>query len=162
MATRRLTRLALTVLPALALAALLFAALFLAGDAETDTSRLGGFPPWLFGGAAVAVLVLLGTIAVALGRLLRQVRARAPGARLASRWTLALVLLAVPPVLLVYGFALRFVTTSIDSWFNVRVAEALDDALALGRIYLDDQRARGGAATEAEARLLATLDRGGW
>lgn len=162
MATRRLTRLALTALPALALAALLFAALFLAGDAETDASRLGGFPPWLFGGAAVAVLVLLGTIAVALGRLLRQVRARAPGARLASRWTLALVLLAVPPVLLVYGFALRFVTTSIDSWFNVRVAEALDDALALGRIYLDDQRARAGAATEAEARALAILDRGAW
>ncbi len=162
MAARRLTRLALTALPALALAALLFAALFLAGDAETDESRLGGFSPWLFGGAALAVLVLLGTIAVALWRLLRQVRARAPGARLASRWTLALVLLAVPPVLLVYGFALRFVSTSIDSWFNVRVAEALDDALALGRIYLDDQRARAVAATEAQARALAATERGAW
>jgi len=162
MAARRLTRLALTALPALALAALLFAALFLAGDAETDESRLGGFSPWLFGGAALAVLVLLGTIGVALGRLLRQVRARAPGARLASRWTLALVLLAVPPVLLVYGFALRFVSTSIDSWFNVRVAEALDDALALGRIYLDDQRTRAVAATEAQARELAATERGAW
>ncbi len=130
----QLIRRALAALPALALLALLFGALLLAGDAETDETRLGRWSPWLFGGALAAVAVLLVTIVRQLWRLARQWRERAPGARLAGRWTLALVLLAVPPVILVYGFALRFLNSTIDSWFNVRVESALDDALKLGRL----------------------------
>jgi nitrogen fixation/metabolism regulation signal transduction histidine kinase len=148
---QRLTRRLLAGIPVLALLALLFAALFLAGDAETADSRLGRWSPWLFGGALAAVLVLLVTIARQLWVLLRERRARAPGARLASRLTLALILLAVPPVLLVYGFAIKFLNGTIDSWFNVRIERAFDDALGLGRAYLDERMTR----ARADLRQLA-------
>jgi nitrogen fixation/metabolism regulation signal transduction histidine kinase len=158
----RLIRGVLAALPVLALLALLFGALLLAGDAETDETRLGRWSPWLFGGALAAVVVLLVTIARQLWRLARHWRERAPGARLAGRWTLALVLLAVPPVILVYGFALRFLNSTIDSWFNVRVETALNDALALGRIYLDDARERARASATTLADELAALPREAW
>jgi nitrogen fixation/metabolism regulation signal transduction histidine kinase len=147
------------VLPALALLALLLFVLLLAGDAEADLSRLGRWWLWVVGGAAAAVALVLGAIAGRVVELARARRARAPGARLATRWTVALVLLAVPPVLLVYGFALRFLSTTIDAWFNVRVERGLDDALALGRLWLDDEveRARTDSAALVE-RLRDAID----
>ena len=154
MAQSRLTRRLLAAVPALALLALVFAALLLAGDAESDVGRLGRWSPWLFGGALLAVLVLLATIARALWKLAAQRRAQVPGARLATRLMLALVLLAVPPVLLVYGFALQFLNATIDSWFNVRIEQALDDALALGRLYVDDALVDARRSTEALASEL--------
>lgn len=146
-------------LPALALLALLLFVLLLAGDAEADLSRLGRWWLWVVGGAAAAVALVLGAIAGRVVELARARRVRAPGARLATRWTVALVLLSVPPVLLVYGFALRFLSTTIDAWFNVRVERGLDDALALGRLWLDGEVAR--ARTDSAAlveRLRDTID----
>ncbi|HVF34013.1 MAG TPA: HAMP domain-containing protein, partial [Candidatus Saccharimonadia bacterium] len=157
MASRQLIRFVFTLLPALALLALLLATLFLAGDAETDESRLARWSPWLFGGAIAALLVLLGTIARQAWRMFVQSRARVPGARLASRLSLLLVLLVVPPLVLVYGFALRFINLSIDSWFDVRIEQAIDDALALGRLYVDAELAR---ARDATVALAATLEAG--
>lgn len=150
MARAGLTRLALTALPATALLALVFAALFLAGDAQSDVSRLGRWSPWLFGGALAAVLVLLATLVRQLVVLLRERRAGAPGARLTARTALALVLIALPPVLLVYGFALKFLEGTVDSWFNVRIEQALDDALALGQIHV-------GSETDRASRTVAAL-----
>jgi nitrogen fixation/metabolism regulation signal transduction histidine kinase len=152
-----LTRLALAALPATALLALVFAALFLAGDAQGDVSRLGRWSPWLFGGALLAVLVLIGTLLRQLLVLRRERRAGAPGARLTARTALALVLIALPPVLLVYGFALKFLDDTVDSWFNVRVEQALDDALALGQIHLGSETQRAARATQALAAELAPL-----
>jgi nitrogen fixation/metabolism regulation signal transduction histidine kinase len=156
---QRLTRRLLAGIPVLALLALLFSALFLAGDAETADSRLGRWSPWLFGGALAAVLILLVTIARQLWVLLRERRARAAGARLASRLTLALILLAVPPVLLVYGFAIKFLNGTIDSWFDVRIERAFDDALGLGRAYLDERMTRARARLAELAPRVATANR---
>jgi nitrogen fixation/metabolism regulation signal transduction histidine kinase len=152
---RALIRGASVVLPALALATLLAATVLLAGDLERDVSQLGGLAPWLAGAAVIAVAVLLLAIGWRVLELLRQRRARAPGARLASRWALSLMLVAVPPIVLVYGFALRFLHDSVDSWFNVRIERALDDALALGRDFLDAERARALRASESLASRLA-------
>ena len=157
MARAGLTRLALTALPAVALVALVFAALFLAGDAQSDTSRLGRWSPWLFGGALLAVLVLVATLLRQLLVLRRERRADAPGARLTARTALALVLIVLPPVLLVYGFALKFLDDTVDSWFNVRIEQALDDALALGQIHLGSETQRAARATQALAAELAPL-----
>jgi len=148
---RSLIRGASVALPALALATLFAATLLLAGDLEQDVSRLGRFAPWLAGAALLAVVVLVATIGWRAVELLRQRRARAPGARLASRWALSLMLVAVPPIVLVYGFALRFLHDSVDAWFNVRIERALDDALALGRDFLDAERTRALRASESLA-----------
>ena len=171
---RTLIRWGFGLLQALALLALLLVVLFLAGDAEADLSRLGRWWLWILGASGAAVALVLGAILGRVWELAQQRRAKAPGARLAIRWTIALLLLAVPPVLLVYGFALRFLNTTIDSWFNVRVEQALDDALALGRLYLADEIARARSDSAALVQLLATtpaadrqtviesaLDRGG-
>ena len=66
-----------------------------------------------------------------------------------------LVLLAVPPVVVVYGFALRFLDATIDNWFNVRLEQSLDDALEVGRIVVDE-RLRVAEASSAD--VVARLD----
>lgn len=152
---RRLIRIAFGLLPALALAALLAFVLLLAGDAEADTAWLGRWWLWAFGGAAASVALVLGAIGGRVLDLLRARREGRPGARLAARWTVALVLLAVPPLLLVYGFALRFLHATVDSWLNVRVEAGLDDALSLGRLWLDGEVARARADSAALVERLA-------
>lgn len=155
MARGALARHAAWVLPALALAALLVVTVLLTGDLERDAGRLGALAPWLAGAALVAVVVLLGAIALRIAELVRQRRRDAPGARLAIRWAVSLVLLAVPPLVLLYGFSLKFLNDSVETFFNVRVERALDDALALGRAYLD---AETGRALSDSAALAARLE----
>ena len=46
-------------------------------------------------------------------------------------------ILSVTPVLIVYYFSLDFLHRGIDSWFDLRVEQALDDSLELSRLALD-------------------------
>ncbi|MGA9334986.1 MAG: ATP-binding protein [Rudaea sp.] len=137
--TRRLTRIARRVLPVAAVAILLGAALVLARDAAGGSNRLGAWYAWMLGASTLALLVLVAIIVQRLLRLRRELRMQTPGARLTRRTLLMLIVLALPPVLVVYGFALNFLDSSIDTWFNVRMERALDDALQLGRVYLDER-----------------------
>lgn len=154
---RRLIRILSAWVPALALVALLVTALLLAGDAETDVGRLGRFSPWLFAGSSLAVLLLLAVITRRALVLRTQMRRREPGARLALRLLPLLLLLALPPLLIVYGFALKFLTSSIDSWFNVRIEQALDDSLELGQLVLDETGENARQQTQALARRLQSV-----
>jgi nitrogen fixation/metabolism regulation signal transduction histidine kinase len=150
----RLTRIIRRALPALAVAVLLAAALVLANDAAGGASRLGAWYPWMLGACALALVVLVAIIAQRLLRLRRELRERAPGARLNRRVLAMLIVLALPPVFVVYGFALNFLDATIDTWFNVRMEHAMDDALEIGRVYLDE-RLR--AAQQESAALAQTL-----
>ena len=47
------------------------------------------------------------------------------------------MVLAVVPIAVVYYFSLQYLQRGIDSWFDVQIEEALDDALELGRGALD-------------------------
>jgi nitrogen fixation/metabolism regulation signal transduction histidine kinase len=103
---------------------------------------------------------LLTLIVIIVQRLLRlrgELRQRVPGARLTRRVLLMLILLAVPPVLVVYGFALNFLNATIDTWFNVRMEGALDDALEIGRIYLDERLRTAQQGSVALAHDLADV-----
>ena len=86
---------------------------------------------------ALVLVVLLGIIAHRLITLLRRVRAEEPGARLAARWVRNFLMLSLPPALIVYFFSAWFLTSTIDSWFDVQVEEALADSLQLGQEFLD-------------------------
>jgi PAS domain S-box-containing protein len=150
---RRLIRIARRLLPILAVLALLAAALFLAQDAASASSRYGRFYPWLLGVSGVALLVVMLAIVQRLIRLSRELKAEVPGARLNRRLLLMLIALALPPVLVVYGFSLNFLNATIDTWFNVHLEQSLDDALELGRAYLDErltQAENGSVALAAE------------
>ncbi len=153
--TGRLMRMLRRALPALAVAVLLAAALLLANDAAGGNSRLGAWYPWMLGACGLALAVLLAAIIQRLLRLRRELREKAPGARLNRRVLLVLIVLALPPVFVVYGFALNFLDATIDNWFNVRMEHALNDALEIGRVYLDERLARARQSTAALAGTLA-------
>jgi nitrogen fixation/metabolism regulation signal transduction histidine kinase len=144
------------ILPALAVAALLVASLKLAEDAAADSARFAAHYRWVLGAAIVALAVLVLVIGLRLWRLRADVLRAAPGARLNRRLLRLLILLAVPATLVVYGFALRFLDATIDNWFNVRLEQALDDALELGRVVIDEHlHVAEGASTQLAQRLAA-------
>lgn len=126
-------------LPAGAGMALLAGSLFLANESVRAGSATADHYPWVLGAALAALLILMLAIGSRLWRLRRDLRRGSPGARLTRRLLIMLVLLGLPPVVLVYGFALRFIDSSVDTWFDVKVERALDDALEVGRILVDER-----------------------
>jgi nitrogen fixation/metabolism regulation signal transduction histidine kinase len=144
------------VLPTLAVATLLIASLKLAEDAAGDSGRFAAHYRWVLGAAVAALIVLVATIGQRLWRLRADLARAVPGARLSRRLLLVLVLLALPSTIVVYGFALRFLDATIDNWFDVHLEQALDDALEIGRIAVDEHlRAAEGASADLAKRLAA-------
>src|ERR1700729_199869 len=128
MASRgRVTLIARRVLPALAAITLLIAALLLANDAAGGSDRLSAWYPWVLTASLLALVALIVAIAQRLFRLRRELKSGVPGARLTRRVLVMLIFLAMPPVLVVYGFALSFLDSPVDTWFNVRMESAMDD-----------------------------------
>ncbi|MEE8339176.1 MAG: ATP-binding protein [Xanthomonadales bacterium] len=120
----------------------LLAALFLVSGVLQDSlgariTFLDDKYVWVLAATVLALVVLLWTIAHRLIILLRQVRAEEPGARLAARWVRNFLALSLPPALIVYFFSAWFLTSTIDSWFDVQVEAALADSLQLGQEFLD-------------------------
>lgn len=92
---------------------------------------------WLFwvnvGVAAVLTLVIL-TAAV---RLVVRVRQGRFGSRLLFKLASIFALVGVVPGLLIYAVSYQFVNRSIETWFDVKLASALEAGLNLGRGTLD-------------------------
>jgi nitrogen fixation/metabolism regulation signal transduction histidine kinase len=106
-------------------------------DATHNSERFGQLYSWLLLINALGLIVLVGMIGTNLYWLVSQYRARAAGAKLTSRLVVTFVVLAVVPVAVVYYFSLQFLQRGIDSWFDVQIEQALDDALELSRGSLD-------------------------
>lgn len=85
---------------------------------------------------ALALFVWVITLTV---KLVRQVRRHQFGSRLTARFALAFALIGVLPGALIYTLSVQFLSRSIESWFNVRVDNALEAGLNLGRAALDSQ-----------------------
>ncbi len=125
------------ILPMLVLFGILLVSLSLMSDATHNSERFGQLYSWLLLINALGLVVLIGLIGTNLYWLVSQYRARAPGARLTSRLVITFVILAVLPIAVVYYFSLQFLQRGIDSWFDVQIEQALDDALELSRGSLD-------------------------
>ncbi len=137
MAAGALKRTSFGVLPMLVFFVLLLVSLYFLSDATHNSERFGQMYSVLLiiNGAS---LVLLGALVVAnIYTLIRQQRMNAAGARLTSRLVIMFVVLAIVPVSVVYYFSLQFLHRGIDSWFDVRIEQGLDDALDLSRAALD-------------------------
>ncbi|MCV2419791.1 sensor histidine kinase [Paucibacter sp. DJ2R-2] len=104
------------------------------------TSQRGFFDrhyEWLFWlNALVAGLLLLVIVGAAL-RLFLRVRSGKFGSRLLMKLAGIFALVGMVPGILIYGVSYQFVNRSIDSWFDVRLASALEAGLNLGRGTLD-------------------------
>ncbi len=112
---------------------------------------------WLFWvNAAVATLLLL-VIGLGALRLATRLRRGKFGSRLLAKLAGVFALVGVLPGLLIYGVSYQFVTRSIDTWFDVQVAQALDAGLVLGRSTLDAAIADLSAQARTAAERLADV-----
>ena len=109
---------------------------------------------WLFWvNVAVALLLLLVLGVVAL-RLIVRVRRGKFGSRLLVKLAGIFALVGLLPGLVIYTVSYQFVARSIEAWFDVKVARALDGGLSLGKETLDAMKADvGNKARLAAARL---------
>lgn len=107
---------------------------------------------WVNVTVAVALLVVIGLAAL---RLLTRLRSGKFGSRLLAKLAGIFALVGLVPGLMIYGVSYQFVSRSIDSWFDVQVAGALDAGLALGRGTLDAMAAELSAKARSAAERLA-------
>jgi len=123
--------------PLAVLAGLLAISLGMMAAAIQNSARYGNVYSLLLIVNVLGVLLLSTLIVYSVRRLVRQYRARVVGSRLTFRLFGMFVLLSVLPVLFVYGFSVQAFNRGIDNWFDVRIEQAIDSALALGRTALD-------------------------
>ena len=136
MADRALKRFATGIGPILVFVLLLLVSLVLMSNATQGSAHFGQLYSVLLVINALGLIALAGLIGWNLFSLLRQVSRGQAGARLTVRMVAVFVILSVTPVLVVYYFSLQFLHRGIDSWFDVRIERALDDALELSRTAL--------------------------
>jgi len=135
--TLLLKRISDSFFPVLAMGFFLVLSLTLLSTATQSSVQFGRLHLVLVVINALGLIVLVGLIGVNFIRLIRNYRRNVVGSRLTARLVIIFVILAVAPVSVVYYFSLGFLQRGIDSWFDVRVEAAMEDALELSRSSLD-------------------------
>ncbi len=147
----------LGILPMLVLFALILVSLNYMSLAASESDRFDELYIGLLVFNIVLLLLLALTIIVRLLILVRRLVKRESGARLTWRLVMMFMVVALVPVLMVYGFSVRFIGTGIDSWFDVRIEQSLEDALELSRLSLDYRMQDSLARVEEAAAELAAI-----
>lgn len=123
----------------LIIAALCTISIFLLGTAAGNTSAFSKY----FDILLWFNLILLAGFALLIGarfaRLHRHVQGKVFGSRLMLRMVLMFALVAILPGAIVYTLSVQFLNRSIETWFDVRVDNALDRGLNLGNSAIDYQ-----------------------
>ncbi|MGY6588324.1 MAG: ATP-binding protein [Wenzhouxiangella sp.] len=130
-------RRALRALPMLAVLAVLLSALYLVSSVEQETTQLGRQAQWVFLTTGLALLILAVVIAARLYRLVQRLRQGEPGARLTARLVALLIALALPPLVVLYLFAIQFLSDTVEGWLDVDTEAALADSITLGQMFLE-------------------------
>ncbi len=113
----------------------LLALLFhVSGDSAGFSDNL----PTLFLGGSVLGAVLLGLLGWRMWWLQKRIRRGVFGAKLTLKLLLMFGVVAMLPGLVVYGASVFFLNRSIETWFDVRVDNALASGVNLGQAALDD------------------------
>jgi nitrogen fixation/metabolism regulation signal transduction histidine kinase len=113
--------------------------LHLMSSATQDASRLGEIYSGLVLINALASALLFGLVCANGYWLYRQLKKKAAGSNLTARMIFLFSLLSLAPASVVFYYSMQFLEQSIDSWFDVRIDHALDDALKLGQTALDER-----------------------
>lgn len=119
--------------------AAIVASLHLMSSATQDSSQLGKMYSWLLLINSLGSVLLLGLVGANVYWLLRQLKRKAAGSRLTARMVFLFILLSLAPASIVFYYSMQFLQQSIDSWFDVRIDHAMEDALELGRAALDER-----------------------
>lgn len=118
---------------------LIMLSLHLMSTATQDASGLGEMYSWLVLANTLGSVLLLALVVVNIQALIRQVRKRKAGARLTLRMVFLFVLLSMAPASIVFYYSTQFLHHSIDSWFDVQIDRAMEDALELSQAALDQR-----------------------
>ena len=110
---------------------------------------------WLFWVTAVVAALLLLVLVSAAIRLAVRLKHGKFGTRLLIKLAGIFALVGLLPGLLIYTVSYQFVSRSIEAWFDVRVAGALDAGLGLGRSTLEALSTDVAAKTQLAAERLA-------
>jgi len=113
---------------------------------------------WLFWLNVVVAALLVLVIGIAAVRLVIRVKRGKFGSRLLLKLAAIFALVGVVPGLLIYTVSYQFVNRSIESWFDVKLASALDAGLKLGQGTLDSLVDDLGVKTRSAAERLAELN----
>lgn len=124
-------------LPVAALVVILAVALDLMSGAVRNSEELSrAFVPLLFV-ILLGLLVLVVLVAVNVVKLVRHYRRQTAGSRLTGRILVRFAWLSLLPVAVVYYYSLGFLLHGIDSWFDVEIDRAMEDAIKLNQASLD-------------------------
>ncbi|WNB74984.1 sensor histidine kinase [Methylomonas koyamae] len=130
-------------LPASASIVILFGfvllSLQLMSSATQESSELGELYSWLLVINTLGSIILLGLVVVNAYSLVRELKKKEAGSRLTTRMVSLFVLLALAPAAIVFYFSVQFLHQGIDSWFNVEIDRAMDDALELSQSALNQR-----------------------
>ncbi|WP_457389377.1 ATP-binding protein [Roseateles sp. P5_E1] len=107
---------------------------------------------WVNVGVAVVLTLVILTAAV---RLVLRVRSGRFGSRLLLKLASIFALVGIVPGVMIYAVSYQFVNRSIETWFDVRLASALEAGLNLGRGTLDAMVSDLGTKTRDAADQLA-------
>jgi nitrogen fixation/metabolism regulation signal transduction histidine kinase len=128
-------------LSVLILFGLILISLQMMSSAMQASSELSEVYSWLLLFNALGSVVLLGLVGANIYSLIQNTKRREAGSRLTTRMVSLFVVLALAPAVIVFYFSMQFLHQGIDSWFNVEIDRAMEDALELSQSSLD-QRTR--------------------
>ena len=111
----------------------------------------------LVGVASAATLALVTLFVFQVYSLWRRIRAGVFGARLTARMFWIFGLMALLPGLVVYALSVQFLVNSIESWFDVRMEQALESGLSLGQSVLANQESELVKKAENVAQQLSEM-----
>lgn len=117
---------------------ILAVSLYLLLSASSNAGWLATDYQWLLIVNGLLTFALLTVVGWQLSILRRKLRAKIFGAKLTLRLVILFSLMAILPGVLVYSVSVQFLARSIDSWFNIRVDNALERSLRLGQTTLDN------------------------
>ncbi len=126
-------------LSVLILFGLILLSLQLMSSATLESSELSAMYSWLLLVNALGSVVLLILVGANIYSLIQHTKRREAGSRLTARMVSLFVVLALAPAVIVFYFSMQFLHQGIDSWFNVEIDRAMEDALELSQASLDQR-----------------------
>lgn len=118
-------------------AALGLVLLYLLSLASANTAITGNYYKILLYLNIALATVLVFFITLQFKTLYKNIKNHVVGSRLNLRMVSAFAMMAIIPGVIVYSVSVNFLSSSIESWFNVKVESALDGGLSLGQRALD-------------------------
>ena len=124
-------------LPVAGLLTLVLLSLHLMSSAVQNSEQLSRlFIPLLIA-SVVGLFALVIVVGVNIVQLIIRYRRQAAGSRLTLRMVIIFATLSLAPVAVVYYYSQQFLLHGIDSWFDVQIDQAMEDALELSKASLD-------------------------